>query len=162
MKPDGKVRICGDYKVTINRAAKVERYPIPRIELFASLSAGQRFTKLDLLHAYLQIPLDTPSRRLVTINTHKGLFEYTCLPFGIASAPSIFQQTILRAFTGMCKPQRYPGYRNDRAGAPDQSRASPSTTRISGNETKTTQVCVPIRVSLVSGTCDKQGMTTHS
>ena len=36
MKPDGKVRICGDYKVTINRAAKVQRYPIPRIEeLFA-------------------------------------------------------------------------------------------------------------------------------
>ena len=102
MKPDGKVRICGDYKVTINRAAKVERYPIPRIEeLFASLSGGQRFTKLDLSHAYLQIPLDTPSRRLVTINTHKGLFEYTRLPFGIASAPSIFQRTMENLLQGI-------------------------------------------------------------
>jgi hypothetical protein len=72
MKHDGAVRICGDYKVTINRAAKIDRYPIPCIEeLFASLSGGKQFSKLDLSHAYLQITLDAPSRRLVTINTHK-------------------------------------------------------------------------------------------
>ena len=143
MKPDGKVRICGGYKVTINRAAKVKWYPIPCIEeLFASLSGGQRFTKLDLSHAYLQIPLDMPSRRLVTINTHKGLFKYTRLPFGIASAPSIFQQTmenLLQGIPQVCVyPRRYLGYKNDIAGTPDQSRASPLTTPISGNEAKAT------------------------
>ena len=77
MKSDGRIRLCGDYKITLNRAAKLEKYPIPRIEeLFASLAARKSFTKLDLSHAYLQIPLDEESCHFVTINTHKGLFEY--------------------------------------------------------------------------------------
>ena len=93
MKGDGNVRICGDYKVTINKAAKIDKYPIPRIDdLFASLSGGKKFTKLDLSHAYQQIELQEESRPLVTINTHKGLFTYNRLPFGISSAPSIFQR----------------------------------------------------------------------
>ena len=102
LKSDGRVRICGDYKVTINRSARVEKYPIPRIEeLFTSLAGGKSFSKLDLSHAYLQIPLDEASRRLVTINTHKGLFEYQRLPFGIASAPSIFQRVMENLLQGI-------------------------------------------------------------
>ena len=102
MKPDGAVRICRDYKVTINRADKIDRYPIPRIEeLFASLSGGKQFSKLDLSHAYLQITLDALSCRLVTINTHREFFEYTRLPFGIASAPSIFQRLMENLLQGI-------------------------------------------------------------
>ena len=107
MKSDGRVRLCGDYKITVNRVAKIDKYPIPRIEeLFASLAGGKAFTKLDLSHAYLQIPLDVESRRYVTINTHKGLFEYKRLPFGVASAPSIFQRImekcLLQGINGVC------------------------------------------------------------
>ena len=58
VKTDGTIRICGDYKVTINQAAKVDTYPLPRIEDLASLGRGKLFTKLDLAHAYQQIPLD--------------------------------------------------------------------------------------------------------
>ena len=77
IKGDGNVRICGDYKVTINKAAKIDKYPIPRIDdLFASLSGGKKFTKLDLSHAYQQIELQEESRPLVTINTHNT----RCLP----------------------------------------------------------------------------------
>ena len=93
MKSDGRGRICGDYKVTVNQAAKLEKYPLPCIEeLFASLAGGKLFTMLDLSHAYLQVPLDEHSCRFVTINTHKGLFEYKRLPFGVASAPLTFQR----------------------------------------------------------------------
>ena len=105
-KSDGRIRICGDYKITVNRAARLEKYPIPRIEeLFASLAGGKAFTKLDLSHAYLQVPLDDESCHYVTINTHKGLFEYRRLPFGVASAPSIFQclmETLLQGISGVC------------------------------------------------------------
>ena len=95
VKSDGAVRFCGDYKVTVNRVAKVDTYPLPRIQdLFASLAGGKLFTKLDLAHAYQQIPLSEESKKLVVINTHKGLYRYNRLPFGISSAPAIFQRMI--------------------------------------------------------------------
>ena len=73
----------------------MDSYPLPRIEdLFAKLSGGTVFSKLDLAHAYLQIHLDEDSQKLSTITTHKGLFRYHRLPFGISSAPSIFQRTV--------------------------------------------------------------------
>ena len=57
VKGDGIIRVCGDYKLTLNRTAKTNTYPLPRIEdLFASLTGGQLFTKLDLSHAYQQAP----------------------------------------------------------------------------------------------------------
>ena len=51
-------------------------------------------TTLDLAHANNQIPLDKESQKLVVINTSKGLYKYKRLPFGIASAPAIFQRTL--------------------------------------------------------------------
>ena len=53
MKSDGKsVRICGDFKLTANRASKVDRYPIPHEEdLFATLAGGKTFTTLDMSQA---------------------------------------------------------------------------------------------------------------
>ena len=87
--------LCGDYQTTVNKVAKFDSYPLPRIDdLFASLSGGRTFTKLDLAHAYLQIPLDAESKIFTTINTHRGLYQYNRLPFGISSAPAIFQRTI--------------------------------------------------------------------
>lgn len=59
LKPDDSARLCGDYKLTVNQVSKLEQDPIPRIEdLFASISGGQKFTKLYLSHTYHQIPLD--------------------------------------------------------------------------------------------------------
>ena len=49
------------------------------------------FTKLDLSQAYQQLPLDEESKQYIVVNTHKGLFRYVKLPFGISSAPGIFQ-----------------------------------------------------------------------
>ena len=95
LKPDGSVRICGDYKLTVNRAVKLDAYPIPRMEdLFTSLSGGCYFTKLDMSQAYSQLPLDEESQKYTVINTHKGLFQYTRLPFGVSSAPGMFQRVI--------------------------------------------------------------------
>ena len=89
LKKDGFVRLCGDYKVTVNRETVTETYPLPRVEdLLATLSGGTAFSKLDLKHAYQQIVLDDEARQLTT---HKGLYRVNRLPFGVASAPSLFQ-----------------------------------------------------------------------
>ena len=57
------------------------------------LRGGKGFTMLDLKNAYQQLPLDPDSQQFVTINTHRGLYRYKTLPFGIASFPDIFQRT---------------------------------------------------------------------
>ena len=90
-KPDGNVRICGDYKVTINQYLEVDKHPLPKAEDVVELSGGERFSKLDLKNAYNQIMLDDNSREFVGINTHKGLFRPTRLPYGAAPASAIFQ-----------------------------------------------------------------------
>eukprot|EP00096_Caligus_rogercresseyi_P015395 TRINITY_DN783_c0_g1_i10.p1 TRINITY_DN783_c0_g1~~TRINITY_DN783_c0_g1_i10.p1 ORF type:complete len:755 (+),score=-63.82 TRINITY_DN783_c0_g1_i10:668-2932(+) len=45
-------------------------------------------------NAYNQLKLDEKSKVLTTINTHKGLFQYNRLCFGVSSAPGIFQRLI--------------------------------------------------------------------
>ena len=62
---------------------------------------GENFTKLDLSQAYLQLPLEEESKEYVTVNTHKGLFRYNRLPFGVSSAPAIFQRTIETLMHGL-------------------------------------------------------------
>ena len=95
LKSDRSVRICGDFKVTLNSVSKLDRHPIPRIEdLFARLGGGKLFSKLDMSQAYQQVELDDVSKQYTVINTHKGLFRYRRLPFGIASAPAIFQRVM--------------------------------------------------------------------
>ncbi|XP_024154359.1 uncharacterized protein K02A2.6, partial [Oryzias melastigma] len=101
-KKDGSVRLCGDFKVTINPVLCVDKYPIPRIEdLFASLAGGQRFSKLDLSNAYMQMEVEEESKELLTISTEKGLFCFNRLPFGIASAPALFQKAMDQVLLGL-------------------------------------------------------------
>ena len=93
MKSNGTIRLCCDFKITINPYLEIPEYPLPRPEeLFAKLSGGNEFSKIDLTNAYQQILLDDNSKRFVTISTHKGLFQFQRLPFGIASGPAIFQK----------------------------------------------------------------------
>ena len=68
VKRDHSIRVCGDYKLTINQASNTETYPLPCIEeIFVSL-----FTKLDLQNAHEQLLLEEKSQELVTIKTVGG------------------------------------------------------------------------------------------
>ena len=88
LKGDQTVRICGDFKQTINQASKLDKYPIPRIEdLFVGLAGGTCFSKLNLSKAYLQVLLDDEA----VIIIHISLYQFNHLPYGVYSAPGIFQ-----------------------------------------------------------------------
>lgn len=89
IKKDSLVRLCGDFKVSVNPKLQVDQYPLPHVEdIFIAMTEGQHFSKIDLKQAYLQLPVEEASKPYLTINTHKGLYRYNRLVFGIASAPA--------------------------------------------------------------------------
>ena len=101
-KSNGKIRVCGDFKVTINQCVETKLYPLPNVEdIFARLAGGKIFTKLDLSQAYLQLPVDEDSKGLLVINTPKGLFRYNRIPYGVSVAPAIFQSVMDRVLQGL-------------------------------------------------------------
>ena len=101
-KPNGTLRICADFSTGLNAALKMHHYPLPTPDdLFTILNGGKFFAKLDLAEAYLQVEVAPESRELLTINTHRGLFQYTRLPFGIKTAPAIFQQLMDTILAGI-------------------------------------------------------------
>lgn len=101
IKTDGTIRICADYKLTLNKCLEIDRYPVPRIDnLLVKLNGGDKFTKIDLSQAYAQFPLDD-TRKFTTINTHKGLFQYNRLVYGLASSPGIFQRKLEQMFADL-------------------------------------------------------------
>ena len=62
VKPNGSIRICADYKTTLNKVIKDEKYPIPRIEdIFAEMNGGKFFCTLDIRNAYLHMVMDEES-----------------------------------------------------------------------------------------------------
>uniref|UniRef100_A0A5S6QCU6 Reverse transcriptase domain-containing protein n=1 Tax=Trichuris muris TaxID=70415 RepID=A0A5S6QCU6_TRIMR len=101
-KSSGGIRICGDFKVTVNPQLEINLFPITRLEeLLVKLQHGQHFSRIDLADAYLQIELDEASKALMVVNTPFGLFQYQRLPFGVASAPAIFQQFMAQLISGV-------------------------------------------------------------
>ncbi|XP_054277232.1 uncharacterized protein K02A2.6-like [Macrosteles quadrilineatus] len=92
IKPNGKVRICWDFKCTINPFISSVQHPLPRFEdIMMQLQDGNEFTVLDLKGAYLQLEVAESSRDLLVIATPFGYFRYTRLTFGVKSAPGLFQ-----------------------------------------------------------------------
>ena len=101
-KASGKVRICADFSTGVNQALDIEKYPLPKPnDLFVALNGGTLFSKIDLSEAYLQVEVDDESKKVLVINTHKGLFKFNRLPFGIASAPSLFQKIMDEMLSGL-------------------------------------------------------------
>lgn len=70
---DDKVRLCGDYKATINPSMRVDEHPLPTIgELFSTMTGGNRFPKIDLSRAYIQLEIHPDDRHLLTLSTHNA------------------------------------------------------------------------------------------
>ena len=58
------------------------------------LKQGAFFCKFDLRHAYLHILIHPHSRKYLSF-THRGkVYEWTCLPFGLAASPFVFTKVV--------------------------------------------------------------------
>ncbi|XP_046384970.1 uncharacterized protein K02A2.6-like [Ischnura elegans] len=102
MRPDGRLRLCVDYKVTVNKYLDDIKHPLPRIEeLFAALQGGEYFTKLDFYQAYNQLELTDETKKLLAWSTHRGIFVPNRLPFGTKPACALFQKSLEKVLQGL-------------------------------------------------------------
>ena len=91
-KKSKQILVCADFSTGLNAAFKDYHYPLPSPdEVFNKLNGGNVFSKIDLSEAYLQIPVEENSSKLLCINTHRGLYKFDRLVFGIKVVPAIFQ-----------------------------------------------------------------------
>ena len=99
-KSDGDVRVCVDMR-RANEAIIRERHPIPTVEeLLHDLNGSTVFSKADLKWGFHQILLSEDSRHITTFVTHRGLYRYKQLMFGVTSAPERYQQIIRDVLRG--------------------------------------------------------------
>ena len=97
----GKLRICMDPR-DLNRAIKREHYQMPTIEEIATRLSGARvFTVVDAKNGFWQVELDEETSRLTTFNTPFGRYRWKRMPFGISSAPGVWQRKMHETIEGL-------------------------------------------------------------
>ena len=100
-KKNNKIRICVDLK-PLNKAVLREVHPLPTVDhTLAQLAGAKIFTELDANSGFWQIPLSPSSRLLTTFITPEGRFCFNNLPFGISSAPEVFQRRMSEILSGL-------------------------------------------------------------
>lgn len=93
-KANGEIRLCVDLR-RVNQAVIRERHPMPVIEdVLAKVGRGSVWSILDVKDAFFLLELDEASRDIVTFISHRGLYRFKRLPFGLVTAPEIFQRTM--------------------------------------------------------------------
>ena len=76
-KKSKEIRVCAEFSIGLNTALKDYHYPLPSPgEVFNKLDRGKVFSEIDLSEAYLMIPVEENSSKLLCINTHRGLYKF--------------------------------------------------------------------------------------
>ncbi len=100
-KKNGSIRLCVDLR-QLNKSVVRERFIIPTVEeVLGRISGAQIFSLLDAKHGFWQVPLAKESQRLTTFITPYGRFCFRRLPFGITSAPEIYQRIMCDLLSGL-------------------------------------------------------------
>ena len=72
---------------------------------FANLAGGKHFSKLDLRQDYHQMEVTEESKKYLTINMHKDLYQHNRLVFGVTSCPANWQRAIDQVLEGVIDTQ---------------------------------------------------------
>ena len=89
-KSDNSIRVCCDFR-KLNRISVFDAEPMPTAdEIFAQLSGCNYFSKFDLSKGYWQVPMKDSDKDVTAFTTHRGLFRFTVMPFGLVNAPATF------------------------------------------------------------------------
>lgn len=100
-KRDGTTRFYVDYR-KLNSVTKKDAYPLPRIdESLDTLSGTKYFCTLDLASWYWQVVMDEADKQKTAFATHKGLFQFKVLPFGLSNSPATFERLMEAILSGL-------------------------------------------------------------
>ena len=69
--------------------------------VFSTLAGSRYFTLLDALKVYHQVEIEEADRDKTAFVSHKGLYQYKRLPFGLKNAPAQFQRLMDRIIGGL-------------------------------------------------------------
>ncbi|XP_055685560.1 uncharacterized protein K02A2.6-like [Lutzomyia longipalpis] len=101
VRRNGKIRLCVDF-TDLNKNIKRRHFPLSTIEEISTrLSRSTRFTILDCTRGFWQVQIAEKSQDLLTFATPWGRFSCKRLPFGLASAPEVFQLMMCQLFRGV-------------------------------------------------------------
>ncbi|XP_058840852.1 uncharacterized protein K02A2.6-like [Topomyia yanbarensis] len=101
VRQKGKLRICIDPS-QVNKNILRRVHPLSTIEEISSRICNSKwFTVLDLRKGFWQIPVTERTKKYLAFGTPWG--RYTCkrLPFGLASAPEVFQKLMNTVLDGL-------------------------------------------------------------
>jgi len=96
-------RFCVDFRA-LNRNTVPVSFPIPMVaEVFDTVADSQAeiFSCLDLRSGFWQVPLDPATKHKSAFITHRGVFQFNRLPFGLSNSPKSFQSLMAKVLKGM-------------------------------------------------------------
>ena len=102
-KKNGHMRMCIDFR-DINAQTEKDSFPLSRInQVWPALSRAKYFASLDLLMGFHQVEIDTRDRAKTAFLTHRGLYFYNVMLFGLCNAPATFQRLMERVLGSLIR-----------------------------------------------------------
>ncbi|CAJ0604217.1 unnamed protein product [Cylicocyclus nassatus] len=100
-KRDGSLRVCLDFR-PLNEITIPDHFPLPGIEdILAKISGHRYYTTLDLASGYMQLLLSPESQEKCGWATHRGIYQFVYLPFGLKNAGAYFSRAMSRILAGL-------------------------------------------------------------